>query len=199
MLDSQIVAIRAFDFIFALLGIILLMPLMIILYTLIAIDGGQPIFIQYRVGKNDKPFRLLKFRTMSLETESVASHKVDSSKVTRLGRFLRQRKLDELPQLINVLLGSMSLVGPRPCLYSQIDVIESRSLVGLIDYKPGITGLSQISGIDMSTPRLLAEVDEIMMKKFSIIKYFSILCATVFNKISGDAIYTRTKSESLER
>lgn len=193
MLHRQTIAIRTFDFIFAVFGIALTMPLMILLTMLIAIDGGRPIFIQKRVGKNNKPFYLFKFRTMSLDTESVASHKVDICKVTQLGRFIRQKKLDELPQLINVFSGSMSLVGPRPCLFSQPEVIEARHSEGLSTYKPGITGLSQISGVDMSTPKILAEHDASMMKDFSVKKYFTMIFATIFGNISGDAIYRRAR------
>lgn len=191
MFNNQVIAIRAFDVIFALIGLLLTFPLIILLTLLIAIDGGRPIFVQKRVGKHKKPFYLFKFRTMSLDTESVASHEVDVGKVTQLGRFIRRKKFDELPQLINVLSGSMSLVGPRPCLFSQQEVIEARDSLSLNTHKPGITGLSQTSGVDMSTPQILAERDAIMMKSFSIKKYFYMIYTTIFGNISGDAIYRK--------
>src|SRR5690606_33490931 len=110
--------IRLFDFIFALLGLALLSPFMIIIYVAGLFDTGSPLFLQERVGKNLKPFTLVKFRTMQINTHSVASHLASRSAVTKLGQILRRTKLDELPQLWNVLIGDMSLVGPRPNLFN---------------------------------------------------------------------------------
>src|SRR5215469_1490888 len=107
---------------------------------------GSPLFRQARVGRHQKPFVLVKFRTMKPGTASVASHLVDVTSITRWGRFLRQTKLDELPQLWNVLKGEMSLVGPRPCLFNQEELIRERAQRGVFEARPGITGLAQIRG-----------------------------------------------------
>ena len=101
-------------------------PILALLWILGWLDTGSPLFRQERVGRNQKPFTLVKFRTMRPDTASVATHLADASAVTKLGHFLRRSKLDELPQLWNVLKGEMSLVGPRPCLFSQTELIEER-------------------------------------------------------------------------
>lgn len=108
---------RFFDCLLALLGLIVGSPLLLVIYVIGLFDTGYPLFSQERVGRYKKPFVLLKFRTMQLDTFSFASHLVCSSSITPLGRFLRKTKLDELPQLWNVLVGDMSLVGPRPNLF----------------------------------------------------------------------------------
>ncbi len=180
--------IRLFDFIFALVGILLLWPIGIILYIIGLFDTGKPIFVQQRVGKNKNPFNLYKFRTMDVNTKSVASHLASSSSVTKFGGFLRKSKLDELPQLFNVLIGDMSLVGPRPNLYNQTELIEERDKRGVYAYKPGITGLAQINEIDMSTPKKLAELDAKMLQKLSFSDYFKYIFATVGGKGQGDRV-----------
>jgi len=125
---------------------------------------------------------------MKPHTTSVATHLVDPSAVTRLGRFLRRSKLDELPQLWNVLLGDMSLVGPRPCLPNQKDLINERAARGVFDARPGITGLAQVQGIDMSTPKLLAETDARMLETLNAIAYFRYILQTVAGSGRGDRI-----------
>jgi len=118
--------IRIIDFLASFFGLMLLLPVIFILYLIGLFDTGSPIFKQKRVGKNQKPFTLYKFRTMNISTKSVATHLADKSDVTKFGSFLRKTKLDELPQLMNVLKGDMSLVGPRPCLYNQEELISER-------------------------------------------------------------------------
>ncbi|OWP85203.1 lipid carrier--UDP-N-acetylgalactosaminyltransferase [Flavobacterium davisii] len=179
---------RFFDFSFSFLGILFLWPIGIILYIIGLFDTGKPVFIQKRVGKNKKPFKLLKFRTMNVDAKSVASHLANQNDVTKFGAFLRRSKLDELPQLINVLLGNMSLVGPRPNLFNQIELIDEREKLGIYNYLPGITGLAQINEIDMSTPKKLAEVDAEMLKNMNLKNYFSYIFATVGGKGQGDRI-----------
>lgn len=120
---------------------------------------GSPLFLQERVGAAGQPFTLFKLRTMSVETPSVGTHEVDQRHLTRVGKLLRKTKVDELPQIFNVLRGDMSFVGPRPCLPTQAQVIEERSARGLSDLRPGITGPAQLLGIDMSRPVALAEAD----------------------------------------
>ncbi len=180
--------IRLFDFLFSFLGITFLFPVGVVLYIIGLFDTGSPIFIQERIGKNKQPFYLLKFRTMAKETKSVASHLVNKSAITRFGRFLRKTKLDELPQLINVLKGEMSLVGPRPNLFNQTDLIRERDKLGIYDVAPGITGLAQINTIDMSTPKKLAEIDARMIKNYSLSSYFKYILATIGGKGQGDRV-----------
>ena len=179
---------RILDFVFSLTGLLVLWPVFLIVYVIGLFDTGSPIFFQERVGKSRKPFVLIKFRTMKVETASVATHLASSSAITPFGRFLRKTKIDELPQLINVLLGQMSLVGPRPCLFNQSDLIEERERYGVYDVKPGITGLAQINDIDMSDPVLLTQWDAQMIESLSVKSYFYYIFATATGKGSGDRV-----------
>lgn len=180
--------IRTLDFIFALSGLVLAMPFLIILYIIGLFDTGSPIFMQERVGKHKKPFTLVKFRTMKVDTASVASHLASTASITSFGSFLRKTKLDELPQLWNVLKGEMSLVGPRPGLFNQDELTKARDIKGIYAVRPGITGLAQINEIDMSTPQLLAETDQRMINTLNIKNYFSYIIQTVSGKGSGDRV-----------
>ena len=157
LLNKRII--RFYDFLFSLVILILLSPLMIFAFLICLVESSKPIFVQRRVGENRKPFKLLKFRTMKSNTPSLASHLINKSSLTKFGGILRSLKIDELPQLINVLNGDMSLVGPRPCLLNQIDLIKIRDEYNVFSVKPGITGLSQIKGVDMSNPVKLAQTD----------------------------------------
>ena len=183
--------VRQLDIIFSMLGLLLGAPVLLVIYIVGLLDTGSPIFRQVRVGRNQKPFSLIKFRTMRLDTASVASHLVDASAVTSFGTFLRRTKLDELPQLWNVLKGEMSLVGPRPCLFSQTELISERATRGVFDVSPGITGLAQVNKIDMSTPKLLAETDAQMLKDLKLSAYFKYIFMTVGGKGSGDVVKLR--------
>jgi O-antigen biosynthesis protein WbqP len=182
------VVIRLFDVLFALLGLILGLPVLALLWLMGWWDTGSPLFRQQRVGRNQRPFVLVKFRTMRPDTAAVATHLADTSAITPFGRFLRRSKLDELPQLWNVLKGEMSLVGPRPCLFSQEALIAERAERGVFDVRPGITGLAQVQDIDMSTPRLLAETDTQMIKTLTLFNYFKYILLTVVGKGAGDRV-----------
>ena len=188
LLFKKIFMIRLFDLFLSALALILLSPLILLVYFLINIENKSPFFLQERVGKYGKIFILIKFRTMSIGTKSCATHLVDSSSITRLGNILRKTKIDEIPQLINVLKGQMSLVGPRPCLPSQKELISLRSKYNLYEFLPGITGLAQINRIDMSDPVFLSETDYKMMKNLNIYKYFYYLVMTLFGKGLGDRV-----------
>ncbi|WP_262915748.1 sugar transferase [Chryseobacterium taklimakanense] len=180
--------IRFFDLIFSFFGLLFLSPVMMVLYIIGLFDTGSPVFVQERVGKGKKPFNLYKFRTMEVNTKSVATHLSSSSSVTKFGSFLRKTKLDELPQLINVLKGDMSLVGPRPNLFNQTELIKERDSRGVYSAVPGITGLAQINEVDMSTPKKLAEMDAEMLRSLSVSSYFKYIFATVGGKGQGDRI-----------
>lgn len=180
--------IRLFDFVFALFGIVFGAPIFFVLTLIGLFDTGSPIFRQERVGRDKMPFTLVKFRTMKVDTASVASHLASSSSITPFGYFLRRTKLDELPQLWNVLKGEMSLVGPRPGLFNQEELTEARERYGVFNVRPGITGLSQVNEIDMSTPELLAESDAKMVAEMSVYSYFKYIIQTVTGKGSGDRV-----------
>jgi lipopolysaccharide/colanic/teichoic acid biosynthesis glycosyltransferase len=179
---------RIFDILFSFFGLILLSPILIVLLIIGYFDTGSPIFRQERVGKGMKPFRLMKFRSMHVNAPSVATHLASASSITPYGSFLRKSKLDELPQLWNVFVGDMSLVGPRPNLYNQGELINERDSRGVYSVRPGITGLAQINKIDMSTPQLLAETDAKMIQELNTLVYFKYIFLTVFGKGFGDRI-----------
>lgn len=177
-----------FDFIFSLLGLVIGFPVLLALTIVGLFDTGSPVFRQVRVGRHQKPFTLVKFRTMKVDTASVATHLASSASITRFGHFLRKTKLDELPQLWNVLKGEMSLVGPRPGLFNQEELTEERAKRGVFDVRPGITGLAQVNEIDMSTPTLLAETDRKMIQSLTVVDYFKYICMTVAGKGAGDRV-----------
>jgi lipopolysaccharide/colanic/teichoic acid biosynthesis glycosyltransferase len=182
------VVFRVFDFLFSFFGLAFGSPVLLVIYVVGKFDTGSPIFRQERVGLDQNPFILVKFRTMRPDTVSVASHLVDASSITPLGAFLRRTKLDELPQLWNVLKGEMSLVGPRPCLFNQAELISERASRGVFSARPGITGLAQVKNIDMSTPKLLAETDALMLNKLTLLAYLKYIIMTVSGKGYGDVI-----------
>ncbi|MFT5759973.1 MAG: O-antigen biosynthesis protein WbqP [Alteromonadaceae bacterium] len=181
-------SIRILDFFMAFFGLLATFPILLIVTIIGYFDTRSPIFIQERVGKNKRPFKLIKFRTMSVDTKSVASHLANTASITKLGSFLRKTKIDELPQLINVLKGEMSFVGPRPNLFNQEELITERDNRGVYDVLPGITGLAQVNTIDMSTPKLLAETDQKMITTLTLGNYFKYILQTATGKGSGDRV-----------
>ncbi|WP_422490183.1 sugar transferase [Endozoicomonas sp. ALE010] len=181
-------SLRILDVFFSLVGLILGLPVFMLIYLIGLFDTGSPLFRQKRVGRNQQPFTLVKFRTMAIDTASVASHLACATSITPMGSFLRKTKLDELPQLWNVLKGEMSLVGPRPNLFNQVELIAAREKLGVYDVRPGITGLAQVNHIDMSTPELLAEKDSEMINSLSINSYFKYILLTVTGSGQGDRV-----------
>ena len=177
---------RIFDIFLAAIGLLVLSPMMLIIFLLCLLDTGQPVFQQKRLGRNKVPITLLKFRTMALNTPSVATHLSSSHAVTPLGRFLRRTKLDELPQLWNVLRGDMAVVGPRPGLLNQAELTAARERLNVFTVRPGITGLAQVRKIDMSTPKLLAQTDAQMVSQMSLKNYFKYIFLTFMGKGGGD-------------
>ena len=175
--------IRIFDFLFSLIGLIFLSPLLVLIFLIGLFDSGSPLFIQSRVGYNLKSFSLIKFRTMPMGVRLAGTHLIKNIKLSSFGYFLRRTKLDEIPQLLNVLFGDMSLVGLRPCLLNQRRLISERKKRGIYKVRPGITGLAQISGINMKTPTLLAKTDQKMIKSMSLYKYFYYIFKTIFKII----------------
>jgi len=172
--------IRFLDIIISVIFLLLFLPFFIICLLIVWLDTGSPLYIQKRLGLNLKTFNLVKFRTMKMGTKSKATHLVNKSNITIIGNFLRRLKIDEIPQLFNVLLGSMSLVGPRPCLMNQKKLILERKKRGVFKVKPGITGLAQLKGVNMSKPVLLSKIDSKMIKKeIGIKNYFKYILLTV--------------------
>ncbi|MFA0110280.1 sugar transferase [Vibrio breoganii] len=180
--------IRLIDFLASFFGLLFLWPVLVVVTIIGMFDTGSPIFVQERVGRNKKSFKLIKFRTMSVETKSVASHLASNASITKLGNFLRKTKIDELPQLINVVKGEMSLVGPRPNLFNQEALIKERDALGVYDVLPGVTGLAQVQNIDMSTPELLAKTDKQMIDSLTLKDYFRYIIMTATGSGSGDAV-----------
>jgi len=179
---------RFFDFILSMIGLVFAFPLLLILVIFGFFDTGAPIFLQKRLGQNQRPFMLIKFRTMREDTASVPTHLVNSSAITGFGRFVRRNKLDELPQLWNVLRGEMTLVGPRPGLPCHGALTKARAMLGVYSVRPGITGFAQIKGIDMSTPDLLARTDAKMIAEMSVTNYFRCIFLTLIGHGRGDRI-----------
>ncbi|HEY5820154.1 MAG TPA: sugar transferase [Mesorhizobium sp.] len=156
------------------------LPLVLVGAALIwATTRGSPLFSQVRVGRNQQVFRCHKLRTMWQGTANVPTHEASLSAITPVGRVLRATKIDELPQLWNVICGEMSLVGPRPCLPTQFELIACRDRMGVFAVRPGITGHAQVQGVDMSTPQRLAEVDRDYLACASLWLDLALLAKTV--------------------
>lgn len=179
---------RVFDVLFSGLGLFLGCPVLMVIALIGWLDNGSPLFRQVRVGRFQQPFTLVKFRTMRQGTPSVATHLASSDSITPFGSFLRRSKLDELPQLWNVLKGEMSLVGPRPGLFNQKELMAERASRGVFNARPGVTGLAQVNDIDMSTPVLLAKTDAMMLESLTVGSYFCYILQTVAGKGAGDRV-----------
>lgn len=172
---------RAFDLTIAAVMLTVMSPVVLIAMLAVrATSSGPAIFSQPRVGRGGAVFACHKLRTMHRNTPSLPTHEAPAGSVTAVGRVLRATKIDELPQLWNVLKGEMSLVGPRPCLPTQTELIGHRRRLGVLSALPGITGLAQIKGIDMSDPKLCAETDAAYLKAASIGLDLRILLGTFY-------------------
>lgn len=162
---------RFIDIVLSLLGIIILSPLFLILIIAIRVDSPGPIlFKQKRVGIHKKHFNILKFRTMRIDTpKDMPTHLLANPEqyITKVGKFLRKTSLDELPQMINILRGDMSIIGPRPALWNQYDLIEERDKYGANDIVPGLTGWAQINGRDELEIPVKAKLDGEYVQKMS--------------------------------
>ena len=171
------------------LAVAVLLPILFVLAVIIRLDSpGAALFVQPRVGRFGRVFKCIKFRTMFVDTDERPSHQHSHAQVTKLGRILRASKLDELPQAWNVLLGQMTLIGPRPGLLSQTELRSQRERYGVFTLSPGISGLSQIQKIDMSTPLKLSIVDARYICMRSILVDIKIAIATVLGRGGGDLV-----------
>ena len=183
---------RALDIIVSLVAIFFLSPIMATVAIVVALDTkGSPIFVQERMGRYSVPFRIYKFRSMSAHAPAnVATHKLENADqyISRVGHFIRKTSLDELPQLINVLKGDMSFVGPRPVVLSERDLIRMRHRNGADRVRPGITGLAQVSGRDTVTVREKARYDAQYAKSYSLKADMSILFKTAKQVVVSEGI-----------
>lgn len=180
---------RAIDVTIVMAASVIVGPLCLLLMLLIRLDSrGNPLFIQWRIGQDQMPFRLFKLRTMKSDTSNLPSHEVPATRITRVGRALRSSKLDELPQLWNILRGEMTFVGPRPCLPTQRQLIEERARRQLFQFLPGITGPAQIQHIDMSKPTLMSQVEEEYFTRSTPLSDVVIVLRTVFGAGRGDVV-----------
>ncbi|MDC0080046.1 sugar transferase [Pseudomonadota bacterium] len=167
--------------IICLIGMLIVLPFLFLAALAIIIEDGLPIFfIQQRIGKDRRVFKIFKIRTLKTSTPHRGTHEVDKKYQLISGNWIRRVKLDEFPQLINVLKGDINLIGPRPGLPSQTELIKERFENKIFKVKPGITGLAQVMGYDMSDPAKLAEVDKIYIDSKSLQLDFLILSATFF-------------------
>lgn len=183
---------RAFDIVAAVVGLVLAAPIIVAAAMAVRLDSpGPALFRQTRVGRHRKPFTCYKLRTMHVGTAERATHLVSQAAITRFGRFARRTKIDEIPQLFNVLMGDMSLVGPRPCLPSQTELVEARSRLGVFEVRPGVTGLAQIQGVDMSTPQRLADLDSAYLRSRTFSGDLRIILATILGGGSAQADKSR--------
>ena len=167
--------------IICLIGLIVILPFMVIASLLICLEDGFPVFFkQKRIGLNKQIFTIYKIRTLKRNAPQVGTHEIEDRYKLTLGRIVRALKLDEFPQLWNVIRGDLNLIGPRPGLESQLALEEARMVLGVFDAKPGITGLAQVLGYDMSTPERLAEVDKFYVNHKSIKLNMIIFLGTFF-------------------
>ena len=173
---------RLFDMVVSLTVLVALLPLLLVVSVVVAVDTkASPIFIQYRMGRNNQPFRIYKFRTMSAAAPSdVATCMLDSDKyISRIGRVLRRLSIDELPQLLNIFLGHMSFVGPRPVVLTETDLLEVRTRNGACSVRPGLTGVAQTSGRDKLTVAEKAKMDAFYATNMSLALDFRVLMLSV--------------------
>mgnify|MGYP000138416725 FL=1 len=155
--------------IICLIGLILILPFMLIASLLIFLEDGFPVFFkQKRIGLNKQTFTIFKIRTLKRNAPQVGTHEIEERYKLTVGSIVRALKLDEFPQLLNVIRGDLNLIGPRPGLESQLALEEARMVQGVFDTKPGITGLAQVLGYDMSKPEMLAEIDKLYVNNKSL-------------------------------
>ena len=197
---------RVIDIVLSFLGIVVLSPLFIVLVLAIKFDSKGPVlFKQKRVGKNKSHFNILKFRTMKIDTPyDVPTHLLENPEqyITRVGKFLRKTSLDELPQLFNILTGQMAVIGPRPALWNQYDLIEEREKQGINRIRPGLTGWAQINGRDELTIPVKVSFDAEYMKMMSFLFdlkcFFGTLASVVKHKGVVEGSISSIEKEPLQ-
>ena len=182
---------RLFDFLMSLIAIIILSPVILIVALAVKFTSPGPmLFKQRRIGKDNIEFEIYKFRTMRIDTPNVPTHLLENPEqwITPVGKFLRKTSLDELPQLFNILKGEMSIVGPRPALYNQIDLRDMRTAVGVHKLIPGLTGWAQINGRDEIPLSLKVRLDKEYLDRKSFLFDIKIIFMTVLSVIKSDGV-----------
>lgn len=182
---------RLFDFVMSLIGIIVLSPIILIVALAVKLTSPGPmLFKQRRIGKNNDEFQIYKFRTMRIDTPNVPTHLLENPEqwITPVGKFLRKTSLDELPQLFNILKGEMSIVGPRPALYNQIDLKEMRTEAGVHKLVPGLTGWAQINGRDEIPLSLKVKLDKEYLEKKNFFFDIKIIFMTVLSVLKSEGV-----------
>lgn len=196
-MELYLVIKRLIDFILSVIGLILLSPLFLILALVIKLDSKGPVFFkQKRIGKEKKHFYILKFRTMRSDTPSdMPTHMLSSpeSFITKIGAFLRRTSLDELPQIINIIKGEMAIIGPRPALWNQYDLVKERDKYRANDIMPGLTGWAQINGRDELPIGVKAKLDGEYVEKMGLIFDIEIFFKTIFSVAKGDGVREGSK------
>ncbi|KYG35620.1 sugar transferase [Priestia endophytica] len=194
---------RIIDFLLSCIAVVILSPLFLILAILIKIDSRGPIlFKQERVGKDKKVFYILKFRTMVTDApKNTPTHMLKDSTlfITRIGKFLRKTSLDELPQLINILRGDMSLIGPRPSLQNQYDLIDERDKYNVHSIYPGLTGWAQINGRDELPIFVKAKLDGEYVQKMSLLFDCKVFFKTIFSILRSEGVREGEPVEQSEK
>lgn len=196
---------RVIDFILALIGLILLSPLFFVIIIAIKLDSPGPVlFKQKRIGIHKKYFNILKFRTMRIDTpKDTPTHLLENPEqwITRTGKFLRKTSLDELPQIINILIGEMAIIGPRPALWNQYDLIEEREKYGANDVPVGLTGWAQINGRDELPIEVKAMLDGEYVEKVGLFMDVKCFFGTIVSVLNSDGVIeggTGSKAEQEE-
>lgn len=183
---------RCIDIVLSLLACIILLPVFLIIVIAIKIDSKGPImFRQKRVGIHKSHFYILKFRTMRVDTpKDIPTHQLENPEqwITRVGKFLRKTSLDELPQILNILVGHMSIIGPRPALWNQYDLIEERDKYGANDVPVGLTGWAQIHGRDELPIEVKAKLDGVYAAKIGFIMDVKCFFGTIISVIKRDGV-----------
>lgn len=193
---------RLFDILSSLLAIIVLSPLLLIISIIIKLDSKGPIlFKQKRIGKNKKIFKIWKFRSMRIDApKNAPTHMLDNPDlyITKIGKFIRKTSIDELPQLFNVLAGKMSVIGPRPALWNQDNLIEERDRYHANDIKPGLSGWAQVNGRDELEIPVKAKLDGDYYKKFSLLFDIKILFMTILKVFKHTGVVEGKHEETKE-
>ena len=183
---------RLMDIVLSLAGLILLSPLFLLLIVLIKLDSKGPVlFKQKRVGLHKSHFYILKFRTMRIDTpKDTPTHLLENPDqwITKMGKFLRKTSLDELPQIINILKGEMSIIGPRPALWNQYDLIEERDKYGANDVPPGLTGWAQINGRDELPTEVKAQLDGEYVERIGLVMDVKCFFGTIVSVLKSDGV-----------
>ena len=190
------------DYICSFLGLIVLLPLLVVLFICIKIDSKGPVlFKQKRIGKNKTHFNIYKFRTMRTDTpQDCPTHLLNNPEkcITKVGKFLRKTSLDEIPQIINILSGKMSIIGPRPALWNQDDLIAERDKYGANSIKPGLTGWAQINGRDELPIEVKAKLDGEYVEKMSFLFDCRCFFGTIIKVLKRDGVIEGNKVESIK-